>query len=207
VKRGSCLLALVLMLLQPAVTALPAWAQAGNGGVVSVPSIIQIPTPEGPVPATTAIRPPKQSNGPPLYGQSQPIIGPPTPLPQSAVGPPNPCPNGYIQSPVAILPHTLICVVAQQQAATRAANPAIQNLQDYALGPGAQPLASSSLPPTLEGARINECAELPGYYACGRGATECCGPNQDNYCFPGAYACSEYGGMGSGPKQACCMIR
>ena len=70
----------------------------------------------------------------------------------------------------------------------RANNVAIQNPQSLRLGPDGLPLSRSSLPPTLESSGVNQCARQPGDYACGRGGTECCGPFQNNSCFPGAYA-------------------
>ena len=196
-----------------AVLAALAAAQAQNTGATtaSVPSIIRVPEPEGPSPivSPTRIKPEAATpgNGPPLYGASQPLLAPPSPLPFIGSGGVNPCPNGYIQAPGIKLPHTLICVVGQQFANIRASNVAIQNLQTPTLGPMGTPLATSSLPPSLESGGINQCAQRPGYYACGRGGTECCAPGQDNLCFPGAYACSLTGFRSGGPRQACCMMR
>jgi hypothetical protein len=185
-------------------------AQNAGGVAASVPGIVQVPQ-EGVTPSANAfrIRPaqPTPQNGPPLYGRAQPLVGPPSPLPQSARGGANPCPNGYVEAPGNRLPHTTICVVGQQLANIRASNVQTQNLQTQYLGPTGKTLTSSSLPPTLEAAGVNRCAARPGYYACGRGGSECCGPYQDNLCFPGAYACSLQGLTASGPRQACCMIR
>jgi hypothetical protein len=54
---------------------------------------------------------------------------------------------------------------------------------------------------------VSACIYRPGYYACGRGASECCPISMANTCFPGAYACSVGGGSVAGARSACCIGR
>jgi hypothetical protein len=141
----------------------------------------QAPPRFGPIyqPPPTGVQPPQP--GAPLFGQSWPHVGP-DPAPR--VGGPNRCPPGYGEPANRIrVAHLVVCVAQQASAG--------------------QPL--SSLPPSLEHISVNQCIGRPaGSYACGRGGTECCGPNQNNMCFAGAYACSA-SGTGTGTKSACCI--
>jgi hypothetical protein len=149
---------------------------------------------------------PAANSGAPLFGQSWPHIGP-DPAPR-AIGPGR-CPPGYIEpSSTPHQAHLVICVVQQPTLAVsfgRAnSGQSYPNTGNAGQAPG-QPL--SSLPANQERSVVNRCAGRPiGTYACGRGGTECCGPNQSNMCFAGAFACAPTG-MGTGPKTACCISK
>jgi hypothetical protein len=54
---------------------------------------------------------------------------------------------------------------------------------------------------------FNFCAARPGFYACGRNASECCPKQHDNSCFPGAYACSSSDAGSGTTRTACCITR
>jgi hypothetical protein len=129
------------------------------------------------------------------FGESRPNVGP---NPAPVIRRPTDCPLGYIEPRDKLrIPHLVVCVVkpANLTVLTNVAGP----------GPAHEPL--SSLPPSLERTQINYCqGRQPGSYACGRGGTECCSPKQDNMCFAGAYACY-VGGVGTGPKTACCISK
>lgn len=133
--------------------------------------------------------------GPPLFGASRPDVRP-DPNPRLRIKRPTDCPFGY-QTPreQQALPHLVVCVLKQPYQ------------PEYVNGaPGLAIGAQSSAAPTaLERTQVNQCFGHPvGSYACGRGGTECCRPNQDNTCFAGAFACYATG-SGTGPKKACCM--
>ncbi len=49
------------------------------------------------------------------------------------------------------------------------------------------------------------CASRPGYYACGRNATECCRTGSDNSCFAGAFACPTADSRFAQGRAACCL--
>jgi hypothetical protein len=51
----------------------------------------------------------------------------------------------------------------------------------------------------------NVCATMPGAYACGRNASECCGGRSNNSCFAGSYACAVPGSTPGQTLKACCM--
>jgi hypothetical protein len=137
------------------------------------------------------------NSGPPLYGSPRPDVRP-DPNPKLRIKRPTDCPFGY-QVPhdqqAQSLPHLVVCVLKQPY------QPEYLNA-----GPGLAIGAQSSAAPTnLERTVVNQCIGHPtGSYACGRGGTECCRPNQDNMCFAGAYACYP-AGSGTGPRKACCM--
>jgi hypothetical protein len=137
------------------------------------------------------------NNGPPLYGSPRPDARP-DPNPKLRVKRPTDCPFGY-QTPRELqqVPHLVVCVVKAPY------EPEYVNATP-GLAIGAQ---SSPAPTTLERTQVNQCIGHPvGSYACGRGGTECCRPNQDNMCFAGSYAC--YPSVsGSGAKKACCMSK
>lgn len=131
------------------------------------------------------------------FGQPRPNVGP-DPIPQIRRA--TDCPLGYVtprdRTRVA---HLTVCVV----------RPPNQLLLNNVAGPGPPPAGQplSSMPPILERTAINQCIGRPaGSYACGRGGTECCGPKQDNMCFPGAFACF-VAGVGTGPRTACCISK
>lgn len=137
------------------------------------------------------------SAGPPLFGAPRPDVRP-DPNPRLRIKKPTDCPFGYQQPRVLqAIPHLVVCVLKQPY------EPEFQRA-DPGLLIGGQ---SSPVPTTLERANVNQCLGRPaGSYACGRGGTECCGPNQDNMCFAGSYACYATG-SGTGPKKACCMAK
>jgi hypothetical protein len=135
--------------------------------------------------------------GPPLFGSPRPDARP-DPNPVLRVKRPTDCPFGY-QTPRELqqLPHLVVCVLKPPY------QPEYVNASP-GLTIGAQP---SAAPTTLERVQVNQCIGHPvGTYACGRGGSECCRPNQDNMCFAGAFACYQ-NGSGTGPKKACCMSR
>jgi hypothetical protein len=151
---------------------------------------------------------PANANGAPLFGQAWPHIGPdPAPTP----GPQGRCPPGYAEPTSRVrVPHLVVCVARQpnfvvsNNGLTNSGQAAYPDTTYPPRSP-AQPL--SSLPPGPEHTTVNQCLGRPaGSYACGRGGTECCGPNQDNMCFAGAYACSA-SDSGLGTKTACCMSK
>jgi hypothetical protein len=135
--------------------------------------------------------------GPPLYGAARPNVGPdPTPR----IRRPTDCPLGY-ETPRDrfYVAHLVVCVVKPLDLV------ALHSPTGPSPAPVGQPL--SSLPPILERSQVNQCSGRPaGSYACGRGASECCGPHQDNMCFAGSFACYA-AGTGTGPKTACCISK
>jgi hypothetical protein len=56
-------------------------------------------------------------------------------------------------------------------------------------------------------AAFNFCSARPGFYSCGRSATECCSVRQDNSCFSGAFACSAPTTLSNPIHTACCVVR
>lgn len=139
------------------------------------------------------------NNGPPLFGSPRPDTRP-DPNPKLRIKRPTDCPFGYQvprEQQAQSLPHLVVCVLKQPYAPEYLnANPGL------VIGAG-----SSAAPTSLERTVVNQCLGHPaGTYACGRGATECCRPTQDNMCFAGAYACYATG-VGTGPKKACCMSK
>lgn len=52
---------------------------------------------------------------------------------------------------------------------------------------------------------LNSCGLQPGFYACGRGASECCAAGTDNRCFSGAFACTSPVLPFAKARTACCM--
>jgi hypothetical protein len=60
---------------------------------------------------------------------------------------------------------------------------------------------------TQQRSQLNYCSGRPDHYACGRGGVECCAANQNNLCFPGAFACSVEPGAPGATKTACCIQR
>lgn len=139
---------------------------------------------------------PAPNTGPPLFGEPRPDVRP-DPNPRLRIKRAIDCPFGYVvPRDKQQMPHLVVCVVRQPY------EPEFVNSDSGLVIGGRTPA-----PTTLERTRVNQCISRPaGSYACGRGSTECCGPNQDNTCFPGAYAC--YGASAaSGPKKACCMSK
>jgi hypothetical protein len=136
--------------------------------------------------------------GPPLFGAPRPDTRP-DPNPRLRVKRPTDCPYGYrLTGDRLQMPHLVVCVVKQPDEPEYVSTP-----MGLPLGAGAQQTA----PTALERTTANQCLGRPtGSYACGRGATECCAPNQDNMCFAGAYACYAAGAR-NGPKKACCMSK
>jgi hypothetical protein len=137
--------------------------------------------------------------GPPLFGAPRPDVRP-DPNPKLRIRRPTDCPFGYSVPPENKnneMAHLVVCVVKQPYEPEFA--PA---------GPGPAIGGRSTATPTLlEHTPVNQCiGHMAGSYACGRGATECCGPNQDNMCFAGAFACYATSARG-GPKKACCMSK
>jgi hypothetical protein len=138
------------------------------------------------------------NTGAPLFGAPRPDTRPDS-NPRLRVKRPTDCPFGYGRSGGKLqMPHLVICVVKPP------------NEPEYVDSPiglavvGAQQTAPTALERTL----ANQCLGHPaGSYACGRGATECCLPNQDNMCFAGAYACYTATDARTGPKKACCMSK
>ncbi len=148
---------------------------------------------------------PPPNAGAPLFGQSWPHIGPdPAPKP----GPQGRCPQGYSEPTNRVRVAHLVVCVARQPNFVLSYNGLTNSGQSYpntSYPPRAAAQPLSSLPPGPEHTTVNQCTGRPaGSYACGRGGTECCGPNQDNMCFAGAYACSA-SNTGLGPKTACCI--
>jgi hypothetical protein len=137
--------------------------------------------------------------GPPLYGGPRPDARP-DPNPKLRIKRPSDCPFGYrVNGGTPQMPHMVICVVRQPYEPEYVDNP----MGGTPMGGGGQQTAPTALERTI----ANQCLGRPaGSYACGRGATECCGPNQDNMCFAGAYACYPTGAR-DGPKKACCMSK
>ena len=137
------------------------------------------------------------NTGPPLFGSPRPDVRP-DPNPKLRIKRPTDCPFGYQvprEQQAQALPHLVVCVPKQPY------QPEYLNAAP-GLTIGAQ---ASAAPTTLERTVVNQCIGHPaGSYACGRGGTECCRPNQDNMCFAGAYACYPTG-SGTGPRKACCM--
>jgi hypothetical protein len=141
------------------------------------------------------------SAGPPLYGAPRPDTRP-DPNPRLRIKRPTDCPYGYRQGGESRLqmPHLVICVVKQPYE------------PEYVDTPIGVPLGVSgggqqTTPTALERTIANQCLGHPtGSYACGRGATECCSPTQDNMCFAGSYACYATSAR-DGPKKACCMSK
>jgi hypothetical protein len=137
------------------------------------------------------------NNGPPLYGAPRPDVRPDA-NPKLRIKRPTDCPFGYAvpggDNPQ--LAHLVVCVVRQPyEAEFSSATPG------FAVG------GQSTAPTPFERTTVNQCiGHVAGSYACGRGATECCRPNQDNMCFAGAFACYATGDR-SGPKKACCMSK
>ena len=165
------------------------------------------------LPQPAQATPPANAAGP--LGQAWPHIGPdPAPSPIRT----GRCPPGYLEpSNIPHQMHLVICVVQQANGATGQPNATLlRNGKSLApmpppdaappgLAPNGRPLAT--LPQNLEHNFVNQCLGRPaGSYACGRGGTECCGPNQANMCFPGAYACSP-NGLLTGARTACCMSK
>jgi hypothetical protein len=151
---------------------------------------------------------PAPNPGGSTIGQSWPHIGP-DPAPH--VGPQSRCPPGYFEpSTVIRVAHRVVCM-AMQTNFVRSYNGMSISTTPYpntsypAKVVMGQPL--SSVPPGPEHTTVNQCIGHPsGSYACGRGATECCGPTQDNMCFPGAFACRA-SVTDIGPKAACCISK
>jgi hypothetical protein len=134
--------------------------------------------------------------GAPLFGAPRPDTRP-DPNPRLRIKRPTDCPYGYrLAGDKLQMPHLVICLVRQ---------PYEPEYVDAPIGiaVGGQQTA----PTALERTMANQCLGHPtGSYACGRGATECCAPKQDNMCFAGAYACYPTGTR-MGPKKACCMSK
>lgn len=133
--------------------------------------------------------------GAPLFGAPRPDVRP-DPNPRLRIKRPTDCPFGYrVPADRLVMPHLVVCIVGQPY------EPEFAN-GTSALAFGGQPTTPLALDHTM----VNQCiGRPPGSYACGRGATECCAPNQDNMCFAGAYACYPPTGTRTGPKKACCM--
>ena len=51
------------------------------------------------------------------------------------------------------------------------------------------------------------CKTDQGYYACGVGASQCCAPDRNNPCFPGAFACAAGVEVVGAVRKACCISR
>jgi hypothetical protein len=168
-------------------------APGGAAGAVGVP---QVKPPTG-----------KQDLSPPLYGQPQPQVGA-DPAPGAKSG--GRCPNGYAEAGTQRVAHLVVCVVVQPNAVPAASGVPVGG-QSFPAAPypGIRPAppAGTPLRPNLGTAAVNQCVGVPGYYACGRGGTECCAPKQDNRCFPGAFACAAPGAPVGAAKQACCISR
>lgn len=168
------------------------------------------------LPPPTSVAQPANA-GAPLFGQSWPRVGPdPAPRPIGL----GRCPPGYSEpSSSARQMHLVVCIVQQPNTAMsygrlnagtgNGGNTAGSNVNPTQPYPsaGASAQSLSSLPASQERSQVNQCIGRPaGSYACGRGGMECCGSNQNNMCFPGAFACSPTG-MGLGPKTACCISK
>jgi hypothetical protein len=137
------------------------------------------------------------NGGPPLYGAPRPDARP-DPNPRLRIKRPTDCPYGYGPGGGKLqMPHQVICIVKQVY------EPEYVDAPIGLAVVGGQQTAPTALERTI----ANQCLGHPaGSYACGRGASECCGPNQDNMCFAGAYAC--YATVDrTGPKKACCMSK
>ncbi len=167
-----------------------------NSAMAQQASTTAAPNPSNPLPPGNSLGT-SAATGPPLFGAPRPDVRP-DPNPRLRIKRPTDCPFGYEQPRATLeVAHRVVCVVKQPYEPEFAK-------ADPGLLIGGQ---SSPKPTTLERALVNQCFGRPtGSYACGRGATECCGPNQDNICFAGAYACYATG-SGTGPKKACCMAK
>jgi hypothetical protein len=129
------------------------------------------------------------------FGEPRPNIGAnPAPLIRRSTD----CPLGYVApKDKQNIAHLVVCVVRL---------PNLTILANVA-GPGEPVGQLSSMPPILEHTAVSQCiGRPPGSYACGRSGSECCGPKQDNMCFAGSFACYA-GGVGTGPKTACCISK
>jgi hypothetical protein len=137
--------------------------------------------------------------GPPLYGAPRPDTRP-DPNPRLRIKRPKDCPYGYRQTGATLgMTHLVICVVKLPYEP--------EYVSTTAIGLPVGESTEQTTPTALERTIANQCLGHPtGSYACGRGATECCGPTQDNMCFAGAYACYATTAR-DGPKKACCMSK
>ncbi len=178
----------------------PAGFAQGAGGPLNpldfgkVGPTLNVPTPQS------------SNNGTPLLVPGEgPVLGPqmpPSPSAQSR------CPPGYAEpADMTRMAHMVVCTVAlPNYGKTYTGAPYTTQNYGKASYPGVGVGGISAAPmPTLERTTANLCAGRPGYYACGRGGTECCAANEDNPCFAGAYACSVPLGTPGMPKKACCI--
>lgn len=196
-----------MVLLAAVIGSTAALAQQAPNGQQTLPAFIKFGPANNTLQPETPT-PPNPNAGAPLFGQAWPHIGPD---PSPKVGGQGRCPPGYAEpTNKARVPHLIVCVPRQPNF-TISNNGLVNSGQSaypntsYPPRAAAQPL--SSLPPGPEHTTVNQCIGRPaGSYACGRGGTECCGPNQDNMCFAGAYSCSA-SDTGLGTKTACCMNR